>query len=105
MFFNNGCLVSCKDKVVIGDNTQIGPNVMIFDHDHDFRQVKGLAAKKFKHSQIVIGNNVWIGANCVILRGTVIGDNCVVAAGTILSGIYDENKLIFQKKETEANDI
>lgn len=104
-FFNNGCLICCKDKIVIGDSTQIGPNVMIFDHDHDFRQMNGLASKKFKCSQVIIGNNVWIGANCVILRGTVIGDNCVVAAGTILSGVYDKNKLIVQKKDTEVKDI
>ena len=33
-----------------------------------------------------IGNDVWVGANCVILKGTTIGDHCVIAAGSVVSG-------------------
>ena len=46
----------------------------------------GFAAMKYKTAPVEIGNNVWIGANCVILRGTKIGDNCVVAAGSVIKG-------------------
>lgn len=63
---------------------------------------RGVAAKQYKTAPIRIGNNVWIGANCVILRGTVIGDNSVVGAGTVLKGIYPPDSLIVQKRETQV---
>jgi len=34
---------------------------------------------------ITIGNNVWIGAQCVILPGVTIGDNSVIAAGSVVN--------------------
>lgn len=80
-FFNNNCLIVCHSKIYIGNNCSFGPNVMIFDHDHDFRYKGGKNAGKFKTSSVIIGNNVWVGANTVILRGTTIGDNCVIGAG------------------------
>ena len=92
-----------KDNIhiVLGDNIQLSPNVQIYDHDHDYRAEGGLAAMKYKTAPVEIGNNVWIGANCVILRGTKIGDNCVVAAGSVIKGEFPANTLIYQKRETE----
>ncbi|MGR5940307.1 acyltransferase [Bacillus pacificus] len=104
-FFNNGCLINSMAQVDIGSNTQLGPNVLVFDHDHDFRADAGIKAGEFRESPIRIGNNVWIGAGCVILRGTTIGDNCVVAAGSVLKGEYPSNKIIVQKRETVYKEI
>ena len=39
---------------------------------------------------IKIGNDVWIGANCVILDGSVIPNGCVIGAGTIVRGRLEE---------------
>lgn len=33
--FNNNCTLTCRGKISIGDDTNIGPNCAIFDHDHD----------------------------------------------------------------------
>ena len=52
----------------------------------------------FKTSPVIIGNNVWIGANTVILRGTEIGDNCVIGAGCVIKGKYGANSVIVQKR-------
>lgn len=98
---NSNNMVACHEKVVIGDNVQFSPNVQIYDHDHDFRSAGGLAEMKYKTSPVVIGNNVWIGANTVILRGTKIGDNSVVGAGCVLKGVFPSNSVIVQKKVTE----
>ncbi len=96
----SNCMIVCYDKIAIGSNTQLAPNVQIYDHDHDFRAKGGLAAMRFKTSAVEIGSNVWIGANAVILRGTKIGDNCVVGAGSVLKGEYPANSVIVQKRET-----
>ena len=98
--FNN--MIACHERVVIGDNVQLSPNVQIYDHDHDFRAAGSLAAMKYKTSPIDIGNNVWIGANTVILRGTKIGDNCVVGAGCVLKGNFPANSVIVQKRQTSV---
>lgn len=99
---SNGCVVTAYDHVTIGNDVMLGPNVLIYDQDHDYRAAGGVAAGQYKTAPIQIGNNVWIGANSVILRGTVLGDNCVVGAGTILKGKFPPNSLILQKRETEV---
>ena len=95
-------MIVCHKEVVIGDNVEFGPNVLIFDHDHDFRVIGGLKSKVFKKGTVVIGNNVWIGANSVILRNTTIGDNSVVAAGSVISGYYPRDSVIYQRKVTQV---
>lgn len=79
----------------------LGPNVLIYDHDHDYKAKGGVFSLKYKTTPIVIGNNVWIGANSIILRGTSIGNNCVVGAGCVLKGEYPDNSIIVQKRNTE----
>ena len=44
--------------------------------------------------KITIGNNVFIGINCIILSNTSIGDNCIVGAGSIVRGHFPENSII-----------
>lgn len=98
---SNRCLITAYESVVIGDDVQLGPDVKIYDQDHDFRAPGGLKAMKFKTAPVKIGNNVWIGANCIILRGTEIGDDCVVAAGSVIKGKFPANTVIVQKRATD----
>lgn len=102
---SNGCVVTAYENISIGDNVMLGPNVLIYDQDHDYSADGGIAAMKFKTSPIKIGNNVWIGANTLILRGTTIGDNCVIGGGTILKGTIPPNRLVIQKRNTEVKKI
>jgi len=96
--FNVGCILTCKYKVDIGSNVSVGPNVMIFDHDHAVRA--GERAKNlFDFDEIVIGDNTWIGAGVIILAGTHIGKNCVIAAGSVVKGIVSDNTVLIQKRE------
>ena len=65
--FNYNCLLTAKEKIIIGDGCEIGPGVIFYDHDHN---VKGHSIKEnlFISEPIIIGKNVWIGANVIILR-------------------------------------
>lgn len=96
---SNGCMVVSWEKITIGNDVQFGPGVMVYDQDHDYLAKGGIAAEKYKTSPITIGNNVWIGANAIILRGSEIGDGSVVAAGTIVKGKYPSHTLIYQKRD------
>jgi len=96
---NVGCIITCRKDIEIGENVAIGPNVMIFDHDHIMEKVNGVKNSSFKVDKIRIGNNTWIGAGSIILRGTSIGDNCIIAAGSIVKGSIPDNTVLIQKRE------
>ena len=95
-------MIACRERIEIGHDVQMSPNVQIYDHDHDFRAAGGIKSGKYRTAPVKIGNNVWIGANTVILRGTEIGDNCVIGAGCIMKGKYKEGSVIIQKRKEEV---
>jgi acetyltransferase-like isoleucine patch superfamily enzyme len=97
---SNNCVITAWEKIEIGDDVQFGPNVLVYDQDHDLKVSGGLAAEQYKTKPIYIGNGVWIGANTIILRGTVIGDNTVIGAGSVVKGDIPANSLVVQKRET-----
>ncbi|UKI50226.1 MAG: hypothetical protein L6U99_01840 [Clostridium sp.] len=53
---------------------------------------------EYTKGEILIGNNVWIGANCVILKNVKIGDNAVISAGSIVSKDVPANTILIQKE-------
>lgn len=102
---NYNCIIVCQDSITIDNGVEIGPNVVIYDHDHDFRAKGGLKDSKFKTAPVFIGENSWIGAGSIILRGTTIGKNCVIGAGSIVKGNIPDNTLVVQHREMEHHSI
>lgn len=93
--FNYNCIIASHKNISFGNNVSIGPNCIFYDHDHNYKSKNW--RKDFITKDIKIGNDVWIGGNVVILKGTTIGDNCVIAAGTILKGEQiPNNSLVYQ---------
>ncbi len=70
--------------IFIGDCVLIGPNVTIATAGHPIEPELRQQAAQF-NVPVRIGNNVWIGANSVVLPGVTIGDNSVIGAGTIVT--------------------
>ena len=100
-YFNMNCAVTAVENVSIGDLVSVGNNTVIVDHDHDIHgSSNGLISKA-----VTIGDHVWIGANCVILRGTRIGDHAVIAAGSVVRGDIPEKCLYYQKRSTYIKEI
>lgn len=99
--FNYGCMITAREEIHIGTGVEFGPNVLIYDHDHDFRAPGGLKAGKFTSGKVVIGDNSWIGCNTVILKNTIIGKNCVIGAGCILTNCnIPDNSIVVQHRDT-----
>lgn len=94
-------VINCQKSISLGDNVVLSPNVQIYDHDHDYACEGGIAAGKYLQAPVEIGSNVWIGANCVILRGSRIGDNCVIGANTVVSGTIPANSVVYQQRENQ----
>ncbi|WP_243154677.1 acyltransferase [Clostridium thermarum] len=95
---NDNCNISCIHKISIGSYTKIGQNVCIYDHDHNYRK---RGDDRLLTGEVVIGKNVWIGSNVVILRGSIIGDNAVIAAGSVVKGKVPGNSLYLNKRHSE----
>jgi len=87
----SGVTIYARKSIFIGDNCTIGANVKILDNDfHPIDPVARLNNDEsfIKSKEIVIGNNVFIGGNAIILKGTRIGDNSVIGAGSVVSGEF-----------------
>lgn len=68
-------------RVEIGEDVDIAPFVKIITGSHRYGNLKKAAGVGFSES-IVIGNGSWLGANSVILNGTVLGEGVIVAANS-----------------------
>lgn len=86
-----------RNKILIGSGSSIGPNVCIYDHNHRFDKT-GHKKNEFRDSPIIIGKNVWIAANCSILKGAQIGENCIIGAGCVISGVIPPNSLVTSER-------
>lgn len=88
------------DSVEIGENCILGEGLKIFDHNHQYTTEPFSVSKtEFNTAPIKIGNNVWTGANCVILKGVTIGDNVILGAGCVIYKDVPANSIIINKQE------
>ena len=72
--------------VMIGNNVILAQNVVISALNHNFKDVlTTINQQGVKTDQIIIENNVWIGANSTILAGVHIGEHVVVGAGSVVT--------------------
>lgn len=72
-------------KIVIGDNTGLGPGAKLFASNHQFKAGEPYHKQPWTERDIRIGNDVWVGAGTIIVAGVTIGDQCVIAAGSVVT--------------------
>lgn len=83
------CTITVRKQVVIGNNVLIGANCMICDTDFHALSPHLRLKDDYNNAKIKpvqIGNDVFIGARSIILKGTSIGDGAVIGAGSVVSG-------------------
>lgn len=95
VFINRNAIIVSMNSITIGSDTCIGPNFVVYDHDHDYKK----NIEKYTTAPVIIGKGVWIGANCTILKGVNIGDNSVIAAGSVVTQDIPSNTVFYQKRE------
>jgi len=93
-------MIISQRNISIGNHVTIGPNVVIYDHDHDYLSGAGTIC-----SAVAIGDNVWIGAGAIILRGSSIGRNCVIGAGSLVKSKIPDNILVYNTFETKQVEL
>ena len=94
-FFNINTSITCMKQIIIGEYCKFGNNLVIVDHDHDFNNT----GEEFPGKAIEIGSYVWVGANCVILKGVRIGEKAVIAAGSVVRRDVPAGSVYYEKRE------
>jgi NDP-sugar pyrophosphorylase family protein len=90
-YFSNSLVDTLvPDFVEIGDNFISAPGSIILAHDSSLY----LFTKKYRIQKTKIGNNVFLGANSVILAGVLIGDNVIIGAGAIVTKDVQSNSVM-----------
>jgi acetyltransferase-like isoleucine patch superfamily enzyme len=72
--------------VKFGKRSVCSQNCFISGESHLYQDIsKNFLSQGFNIKDVIIGDNVWIGSNCVILPGVEIGDNAVIGAGSVVT--------------------
>ncbi len=72
--------------IEVGADTLISPGVVLVSHQHSFRRGQVLIREQpLRFGKVVIGRDVWIGANAVVLPGVRLEDGVVVGAGAVVT--------------------
>ncbi|MGP6170391.1 sugar O-acetyltransferase [Microbacterium sp. A204] len=82
IFLNSGCRFQDQGGITIGDDCLVGHNVVIATLNHDLAPSR---RADMHPAPVVIGRNVWIGANATILPGVTIGEDAVVGAASVVT--------------------
>jgi len=91
--------------IIMGDNVKITNGVRFVTHDGGVHVIRNKYNMHNidKFGTIVIGNNVFIGINSIIMPNVVIGDNVVIGAGSIVTRDIPNNTIVcgFPAKEVK----
>ena len=88
-------IITTGGGVNIGDRTLIGYRTQILSSNHIIPPLgQYFLDSGHEHLPILIGDDVWIGANCIIVAGVSIGDGAVVAAGSVVTKAVPRNAIV-----------
>jgi maltose O-acetyltransferase len=91
---NEGVIIqSCEEaKVDIGSNVTLSYRCMILTGGLELKNTTTF--KAHKTSGVIINDDVWIGAGCIILPGVSLAKGCVIAAGSVVTKDVDKNAIV-----------
>jgi acetyltransferase-like isoleucine patch superfamily enzyme len=87
IFINSSFHISARN-LSFGSNIMIGPGLVIECDNHEYHHIGKFMFEKRNYRNIgsvIIENDVWIGANVIILPSVVIGEGCIIGAGSIVT--------------------
>jgi acetyltransferase-like isoleucine patch superfamily enzyme len=90
--------IHCNKRITIGNGVRIGGNTVIYDTDFHSLGFETRTEGKENMANVlmkdvVIGDNVFIGAHCTILKGVTIGNNSIIGAGAVVSRSIPPNEV------------
>ena len=103
-FMNNFSSLNCMGQIDIGNDCLFGEGVKLYDHNYDYRKADGKPFNKKGHRKgfIKIGNNCWLGSNCVVLMNVTIGDNVIIGANTVVYKDVPAGTILVNKQDLQS---
>jgi acetyltransferase-like isoleucine patch superfamily enzyme len=80
-------------RIVIGNDCLIASNTTFVDVNHGISRSKRINDQPWVFDDIIIGNDVWIGSKCVILKGVKIGTGSIIGAGAVVNKSIPEYEI------------
>jgi len=87
---SGNCYFQAINGITLGKSILFAPGVKLISSNHDMNNNAIATYGK----PIIIGNNVWLGADAIILPEVEIGNNCIIGAGSIVTKSFKENDLV-----------
>jgi len=87
---SGGCYFQAINGIHLGKSFLFAPGVKLISANHDMTN----NGKSIIGKPIIIGDNVWLGADVIILPEVEIGDNCIVGAGSVVTKSFQEKNLL-----------
>lgn len=90
VLINSCCNIGCQKEIILGNNAIFAAGVCVYDTN--FHYLYRFSSRSVKNicSPVKIGDNVWIGTQCYISKGTTIPNGCTLGANTIISRPIEE---------------
>jgi len=87
-------IIGSTAEVKIGNDVMMGPEVLIYTSNHGTAAGTPMRQQPLECAPVWIGNDVWIGARCIILPGVTVGDGAVLAAGAVVTADVPANAVV-----------
>lgn len=89
-FANSGnCYFSGYNGITFGENVLFAPGVKIISANHNYSTDR----EPIKCDPIIIGDNVWLGVNVIVLPAVSIGENSIIGAGSLVNKSVPSNAI------------
>lgn len=91
-YINSGVVIYSGNGVIIGEDVLIAANCTLAPVNHEYRsRDRKIIEQRFQSSRggILIEDDVWIGANTVILDGAILRRGCIVGANSLVNKELD----------------
>jgi len=98
------------NRITLGDRLVVSMNVHFLTHDYSYTTALISINEKPNSDvgvlrEIVIGDNVFIGMNSILLPGTIIGNNVIIGAGSIVRGKVPDYSVVAGNPASIISDI
>ena len=84
-FIGRNCEFNIRQRIEIGRDALIASGCKFIDHDHGFSAPEPMKTQHGAEAAIFIEQDVWLGANVLVLKGVTIGRGAIVAAGAVVT--------------------
>lgn len=84
-YIGRGVEFNIRQGIRIGNDCLIAAGVRFIDHDHGLALDRPIREQDGPEATITLGDDVWVGANAIILKGVSIGSGAVIAAGAVVT--------------------